>query len=83
MSATLLPLVFCDGVSVGAMTGTGESVQLTFDIMEDVSGGKDPTVAGSVANGATLPGNCLRMDANYYIANPRGAQSSFTVTLTQ
>ena len=30
MSATLLPLVFCDGVSVGAMTGTGESVQLTF-----------------------------------------------------
>ena len=76
------------GPDFGLSSNSGNNIMVstvngvTFDIMEDVSGGKDPTVAGSVTNGATLPGNCLRMGANYYIANPSGAKSSFTVTLT-
>ncbi|HSP78726.1 MAG TPA: hypothetical protein VLQ93_09370 [Myxococcaceae bacterium] len=56
---------------------SGGASGLTFDLMQDVSGGHDPVVASGVKNGSTVK---LSTGRAYYIANPKNSDNqSFTV----
>lgn len=47
---------------------------VSFNVMRDVSGGKDPVELSNVTNGSITPNPNQR---SLYIANPRGAQTGF------
>jgi hypothetical protein len=54
----------------GANSGTH------FNVMKDVSGGTDPTIWSNVYSGNTTD---VQTDRSFYIANPSGTNSNFTV----
>ncbi|WP_420892563.1 DeoR family transcriptional regulator [Priestia filamentosa] len=54
----------------GANSGTH------FNVMKDVSGGTDPTIWSNVYSGNTTN---VQTDRSFYIANPSGTNSNFTV----
>jgi hypothetical protein len=47
-----------------------------FNVMKDVSGGTDPTIWSNVYSGNTTD---VQTDRSFYIANPSGTNSNFTV----
>lgn len=49
-----------------------------FNVMRDVSGGKDPVVFSNISDGTTTSPTTSR---SYYIANPSGAYSDFNVSV--
>lgn len=67
MSYRALP----DG-TVFTLTVSGGSAGVSFNIMQDVSGGSDPTVVKGATNGSEV-----RLDSNkaYYISNPQNANA--------
>jgi hypothetical protein len=64
-----------DQITITSTTGGN------FDIKQD-KGGSDPTPVPN-ANGKIISGNTLPAGNNYYIANPKNATESFSVTLSQ
>jgi hypothetical protein len=69
-----------DGATYLSFTvqGGGTNVdRITFDIMQDISGGEDPVIYPGESNGSQSP-NVTKYPA-LYIANPKGAVSNFEV----
>ncbi|WP_411205876.1 DeoR family transcriptional regulator [Priestia filamentosa] len=54
----------------------GANSSTHFNVMKDVSGGTDPTIWSNVYSGNTTD---VQTDRSFYIANPSGTNSNFTV----
>ena len=70
-----------------SLQGSGEVTQLRFNVMQDVSGGSDPTLLSDMSAGETAPVGSFESGGSYYIANPTNNISgddfgtSFVVTV--
>jgi hypothetical protein len=60
-----------------AVQGRSDIDQITFDIMQDISGGEDPVIYPGESNGSQSSN--VKKYPELYIANPEGATSNFEV----
>lgn len=65
----------CGSVSIRWSSPEG----ITYDVMQDVSGGTDPVIHHGLTNGSVTSNNQSR---SLYIANPRNASSDFLVSVS-